>query len=116
MRSITFAYHYNKHLATWDNGEINNHILEESRMDDLDQRLTALITEVCQQPPNSRKWRVAMSRLLGEIQQLPKLKKDPHPDYPAALSLTLEWVSKNISQFQPYSESVAESLQKLREN
>ncbi|WP_243713853.1 hypothetical protein [Nostoc sp. 106C] len=51
-----------------------------------------------------------MNRLLREIQQFPRLLKSPHPDYPAALNRTFEWVSNNISEFEPYSDSVAESL------
>lgn len=81
-------------------------------MDDLDQRLNTLITEVRQQPPNSGKWRFSMHRLLLEIQQLPGLAKSSHPDYPAALNRTFEWISKNISRFEPYSGSVVESLLK----
>ncbi|MEH2378224.1 MAG: hypothetical protein V7K27_04855 [Nostoc sp.] len=81
-------------------------------MDDLDQRLNTLITEVRQQPPNSRKWRLFMHRLLLEIQRLPGLAKSSHPDYPAALNRTFKWISKNISRFEPYSGSVVESLVK----
>ena len=81
-------------------------------MDELDQQLTALNTQIRSHPPESRQWRLAMNRLLREIQQLPGLLKSSHPDYPAALNLTFEWVSKNISKFEPYSESVAESLVK----
>jgi len=33
-------------------------------MDDLEERLTTLITQVGQHPPKSIKWRLAMSRLL----------------------------------------------------
>ncbi len=79
-------------------------------MDDLEQRLTTLIMQIRQQPPNSGKRRSALHRLLLEIQQFPRLAKSSHPDYPAALSLTFEWVSNNISQFEPYSGSVVESL------
>ncbi|MBD2695068.1 hypothetical protein [Anabaena catenula] len=81
-------------------------------MDDLEERLTTLITQVGQHPPKSIKSRCSLSRLLLEIQQLPGLRKSSHPDYPAALSLTFEWVSENISQFEPYSGSVVESLTK----
>ncbi len=111
LTTCKYRYKY-KHLAKWDNSDRNNHTFEKSRMDDLDQRLTALITQIRQQQPNSRKWRFAMSLLLGEIQQLPRLAKSSHQDYPAALNLTFEWVSKNISRFEPYSDSVAESLVK----
>jgi hypothetical protein len=98
-----------QHLAIWDNGERNNHTLEKSGMDDLDQRLTALITQIRQHPPKSRQWRFAMSRLLGEIQQLPGLAKSSHPDYPAALNRTLEYVSLNLAKFDLNSPSVSES-------
>lgn len=81
-------------------------------MDDLAQRLTTLITQVRQNPPNSRKWRLNMNWLLLEIQQLPGLAKSSHPDYPAALNLTLEWVSKNITRFESDSDSLRESLLK----
>lgn len=81
-------------------------------MDDLDRRLNTLITEVRQHPAKSRQWRFAMNRLLLEIQQLPRLAKSSHPDYLAALNLTFVWISKNISQFEPYSDSIVESLVK----
>ncbi|WP_071192000.1 hypothetical protein [Trichormus sp. NMC-1] len=81
-------------------------------MDDLEERLTTLITQVGQHPPKSIKWRLAMNRLLLEIQRLPGLAKPSHPDYLAALNRTFEWVSSNISRFEPYSGSVVESLEK----
>jgi hypothetical protein len=83
---------------------------KESGMDDLEQQLTALITQIRQHPPQSRQWRLAMNRLLLEIQQFPGLRKSSHPDYPEALNLTLKWISNNISEFEPNSDSVAESL------
>lgn len=79
-------------------------------MDDLDGRLSALIAEIRQNPANSRKWRTAMNKLLREIQQLPGLKKSTHPNYPAALNLTLEWVSCEIAKFEPRPPSVSKSL------
>ncbi|MEH1938086.1 MAG: tetratricopeptide repeat protein [Nostoc sp.] len=83
-------------------------------MDDLYQLLNTLITEVRQQPqpPNSIKWRLSMHRLLLEIQQLPRLAKSSHPDYPAALNLTLEYVRLNIAKFDLNSPSVSESFLK----
>src|SRR6476661_4034466 len=75
-------------------------------MDDLDGRLSALIAEVRHNPANSRKWRTAMHKLLLEIQQLPGLKKLDHQNYPAALNLTLEWVSREIAKFEPRPPSV----------
>jgi hypothetical protein len=80
-------------------------------MDELDERLTTLITQVCQHPRSSKQSRRAMSRLILEIQQLPGLRKSSHPDYPAALNRTFEWISNNICQFQPYSNSVVKSLE-----
>jgi len=79
-------------------------------MDDLDGRLSALIAEVRHNPANSRKWRTAMHKLLLEIQQLPGLKKSDHPNYPAALNLTLEWVSREIANFELRQSSVSKSL------
>ncbi|OCR02745.1 hypothetical protein BCD67_19740 [Oscillatoriales cyanobacterium USR001] len=79
-------------------------------MDDLDERLSALIAEVRHNPANSRKWRSAMHKLLWEIQQLPGLKKSAHQDYPEALNRTFEWVSREIAKFEPRSPSVSKSL------
>lgn len=79
-------------------------------MDDLDGRLSTLIAEVCHNPANSRKWRTAMNKLLLQIQQLPGLKKSTHPNYPDALNLTLEWVSREIAKFEPRSPSVSKSF------
>ena len=53
-----------------------------------------------------------MHRLLLEIQQLPGLAKSSHQNYPEILNRTLEKVSNNISEFQPYYNSVAKSLVK----
>jgi hypothetical protein len=79
-------------------------------MDDLDRRLSALIAEVRHNPAHSRKWRAAMHKLLLEIQQLPGLKKSDSQNYPAALNLTLEWVSREIANFEPRPPSVSKSL------
>ena len=79
-------------------------------MDDRDERLSALIAQVCQNPAKSRKWRTAMNQLLREIQQLPKLKKSTHPNYPEALNLTLEWVSREITQFEQRQPSISTSF------
>lgn len=79
-------------------------------MDDLDRRLSALIAEVRQHLAPSKKWRTAMNKLLLQIQQLPGVKKSAHPNYPAALNLTLEWVSREIANFEPRSPSVSKSF------
>lgn len=79
-------------------------------MDDLDRRLSALITEIRQNPANSRKWRTAMHKLLLEIQQLPGIKKSAHQDYPEALNRTFRWVSDEIAKFEPRPPSVSKSL------
>ncbi|ODG96199.1 hypothetical protein A4S05_19495 [Nostoc sp. KVJ20] len=81
-------------------------------MDDLDQLLNTLITEVRQQPPNSIKWRLSMHRLLLKIQQLPGLAKSSHPDYRVALNRTLEYISLNLVKFDLNSPSVSESFLK----
>lgn len=80
-------------------------------MDDLDKRLTDLIIQLQQSPSQTREWRSAMNHLLREIQQLPGLVRSSHQNYPAALNLTLEWVSHNIANFQPRSSSVSQSLE-----
>ncbi|MEG4607583.1 hypothetical protein QUA86_20580 [Microcoleus sp. F6_B6] len=51
-----------------------------------------------------------MNKLLLQIQQLPGVKKSAHPNYPAALNLTLEWVSREIANFEPRSPSVSKSF------
>lgn len=51
-----------------------------------------------------------MNKLLLQIQQLPGLKKLDHQNYPAALNLTLEWVSREIAKFEPRPPSVSKSL------
>ncbi|MCU0544869.1 MAG: hypothetical protein MUE44_22310 [Oscillatoriaceae cyanobacterium Prado104] len=79
-------------------------------MDDLDRRLSALIAEVRQNPAQSIKWRTAMNQLLREIQQLPKLKKSTHPNYPDAFNRTLEWFFENIDEFEPRAPSISTSL------
>ena len=79
-------------------------------MDDLDRRLSALIAEVRQHSAPSKKWRTAMNKLLLQIQQLPGVKKSAHPNYPVALNLTLEWVSREIANFEPRSPSVSKSF------
>jgi hypothetical protein len=79
-------------------------------MDDLDERLSTLITEIRQNPDNSRKRRTAMHKLLLEIQQLPGLKKSTHQDYPEALNGIFEWVSREIPKFEPRPPSVSKSL------
>lgn len=79
-------------------------------MDDLDERLSTLIEQVRQHPPESRKWRIAMNQLLQEIQQLPGLKRSSHQDYPEAFNGTLEWVSRNLDKFELRTASISESF------
>ncbi|MDF0555667.1 hypothetical protein [Kamptonema sp. UHCC 0994] len=79
-------------------------------MDDLDGRLSVLIAEIRQNPANSRKWRTAINKLLLQIQQLPGLKKSAHQNYPQALNLTLQWVSREIANFEPRPPSVSTSF------
>jgi hypothetical protein len=79
-------------------------------MDDRDERLSALIAQVRQHPAPSKKWRIAMNRLLWEIQQLPGLKKSNHPNYRKALNRTFQWVSREIANFEPRPPSVSKSL------
>lgn len=79
-------------------------------MDDLDERLSTLITEIRQNPAHSRKWRTALNKLLREIQKLPGLIRPNHPNYPEALNLTFEWVSRDIAKFELRQSSVSKSL------
>lgn len=79
-------------------------------MDDLDERLSTLLTEIRQNPARSIKWRRAMHKLLLEIQQLPGLKKSNHLNYLEALDDTFEWVSHQIANFEPRPPSVSKSL------
>ncbi len=51
-----------------------------------------------------------MDKLLLEIQQLPGLKKSRHQDYPEALNRTFQWVSREITNFEPRSPSVSKSF------
>ncbi len=73
--------------------------------------LRELLEAVRQNPTESKQWRIAMHRLLLELQQLPGLLKSSHPDYLQALNQTWEKISRDIGrEFEPRSESLEKSL------
>lgn len=77
----------------------------------MDEQLKQLIDAACQKPKGSFLWRIAMHRLLVELQKLPGIKKSNHPDYLQALNQTWEWVTRKICiEFVPRSESIETSL------
>lgn len=76
-----------------------------------DEQLRAWLDLVCQEPPTPPLMRQkALSRLLLCIQRSPRLWRDPHQDYAYALNQTLEWVCRNLAQFNAETDSVAEDL------
>lgn len=77
----------------------------------MDAQLKKLIAAACQHPKGSLPWRIAMHRLLNNLQKLPGLKTSNHPDYLQALNQTFEWISRNICiEFVPRSQSLEKSL------
>ncbi len=79
----------------------------------MDERLQALIDQVCRQPEGSRERRKAMHRFLIEVQHLPGLLKSNHPDYLQALNQTWEWITRSLcSHFESRSPSLQDSLMK----
>ncbi|MGG6269039.1 hypothetical protein ACQ4M3_34285 [Leptolyngbya sp. AN03gr2] len=72
----------------------------------MDEQLRFLWQETLKAPQKSRDRARSMSRLLSRLQRLPNLRKASHLDYSSALSRTWEWVSENIEQFQPSSDSL----------
>ncbi len=76
----------------------------------VDEQLRSLIDEVCRYPDPSPERQKALNRLLLVVQQLPGIYKSFHPDYPEALNLTWEWVSRKIGEFKARSPSVQQSL------
>jgi hypothetical protein len=76
----------------------------------VDEQLRTLIDEVCRYKDPSPERQKALNRLLALVQQLPDIYKSSHQDYPQALNLTWEWVSRKIGEFKPRSPSVQQSL------
>lgn len=69
---------------------------------DREEWLRMLITAVCEKHPNGTlEWRIAMNRLLIEIQELQGLAKCFHADYHEVLNDTLIQVSQKICDFRP---------------
>lgn len=76
----------------------------------VDELLRNLIEQICRSQNPSPERQKALNRLLAIAQQLPGLYKSTHPDYPEALNLTWEWVSRKIGEFNPRESSVEQSL------
>ena len=71
----------------------------------MEDQLQNLIIQIKQyQNPNPERQK-AINRLLILIQQLPGLYSSSHQDYLEAFNRTLEWVCKNIQNFEPRSPS-----------
>jgi hypothetical protein len=68
-----------------------------------DQQIQQLLQIICHHPNSTDLVRrKALNRLLMLVQQLPGLYRSYHQDYPQALSLTWEWLSRNIHKLEPY--------------
>jgi hypothetical protein len=72
----------------------------------LRQHLAAVLAAPIQSAANAK----AMSCLLRLVMQLPGIKKVNHQDYSLALNQTWEWMSRNIDQFQPSTDSIERDL------
>lgn len=67
----------------------------------MEDQLQNLITQIWQYQNPSPERQKAINRLLILIQQLPGLYSSSHQDYLEAFNRTLEWVCKNIQNFEP---------------
>ncbi|NEO56752.1 MAG: hypothetical protein F6K54_28950 [Okeania sp. SIO3B5] len=67
----------------------------------MEDQLQNLITQIKQYQNPSPARQKAINRLLILIQQLPGLYSSSHQDYLEAFNRTLEWVCKNIQNFEP---------------
>jgi hypothetical protein len=75
-----------------------------------DELLRSLIDEACRHEKGSTERRKALNRLLGALPLLPGLYRSSHQDYPEAYNRTLEWLCKNIDQYQGRSTSIEQSF------
>ncbi|NJP08491.1 MAG: hypothetical protein HC866_02600 [Leptolyngbyaceae cyanobacterium RU_5_1] len=83
-----------------------------SNLQSTDEQLRILIAEVRRYQESSPERRKALTRLLMVAQRLPGIYKSSHQDYSAALSLTWEYVCKNINSFQAKTASLEEDVVK----
>ncbi len=67
----------------------------------MEDQLRDLITQISKYQNPGPEGQKALNRLLILIQQLPGLYRSSHQNYPEAFNRTLEWVSKNIQNFNP---------------
>jgi hypothetical protein len=84
----------------------------DDKIRDLDEQIQDLLEKIsCKEPHSSTLSRKkALTQLLIYIQRSPRLFRRSHQDYSYALNLTLTWVSENIQNFSPRSQSVSEDL------
>jgi hypothetical protein len=79
-------------------------------MDEQEQQLDELLKVLRQHPKDSPLWRRTMSRFLTILQGWPEFRKYAQPDRPSylldALNLTWTWVSRDIQNFEPRTESI----------
>lgn len=76
----------------------------------MDEQLQNLIIEVCKYESGTVARQKTLNRLLIVINQLPNIYRSSHQDYPEAFNRTLEWVSKNIDNFEFRTSSVENSF------
>lgn len=75
-----------------------------------EELLGSLIDEACRYEKGSTSRRKALNRLLRVIPLLPNIYRSSHQDYPEAYNRTLEWLCKNIDQYQGRSSSIEQSF------
>lgn len=71
----------------------------DEKLRSLAEYLSGEYQKLEQYPESSLPYKKALNRLLLYCQRLPKLLKDPHPDYPLAKNKTWQWLIKNIKDF-----------------
>jgi len=76
----------------------------------LDTQLRALLNQIQQQAEGSLERQKALNRLLILIPRLSGIARSTHRDYPIAFNQTLEWVFKNIQNFEERPPSLEQSL------
>lgn len=76
----------------------------------VNQQLNYQLDAVWAAPRQTAERAKAMSHLIQQLQNLPGLKKVAHQDYYLALNQTWEWMSRNIDEFSPSTDSLADDL------
>lgn len=75
-----------------------------------EERIGSLIDEACRYEKGSTQRQKALNRLLRVIPLLPNIYRSSHQDYPEAYNRTLEWLCKNIDQYQGRSSSIEQGF------